>query len=99
MLYPYAQLPNEIDVVHSQIIKDKNVPGGKKVLVNFEQPVDADRGFNEARAILPTYEWINIEGFSKDQIKFFEKFMRTNAHLIFKYAAEGGMDLANPLSI
>ena len=99
MLYPYAEFPDETNVTHSEIIKDDKIPGGQKVLVNCEQPVDAVRGFNEARAVLPTYEWLNNDGFSQEQIKFFEKFMHSNAHLIFKYAAEGGMHLAKPFSV
>ncbi|KRK33851.1 hypothetical protein FC28_GL000789 [Lactobacillus crispatus DSM 20584 = JCM 1185 = ATCC 33820] len=50
-------------------------------------------GFNEARAILPTYKWLNNDGFSQEQIKFFEKFMHSNAHLIFKYAKQHKPDL------
>ena len=43
----------------------------KKVIVNFERPVE--NGFNSARCELPDYKWTVNEGYSDEEIAFFEK--------------------------
>lgn len=89
MMYPYMTLFDETEIVHSQII---NEDGQKKVIVNFEQPTE--EGFNSARCELPTYKWISIDGCSMDRIAYFEEFLKHNAHLIYKYAELGGVQIA-----
>lgn len=37
MMYPYMTLADETEIVHSQIIEENGV---KKVIVNFERPVE-----------------------------------------------------------
>ena len=62
-------LADETEIVHSQIIEENGV---KKVIVNFERPVE--NGFNSARCELPDYKWTVNEGYSDEEIAFFEKF-------------------------
>ena len=89
MMYPYMTLSDETEIVHSQFIEDKGI---KKVIVNFERPTD--NGFDSARCELPEYKWTEKEGYSDEEIAFFEKLLRSNAHLLYKYAANGGIKIA-----
>lgn len=89
MMYPYMTLSDETEIVHSQLIEDKGI---KKVIVNFERPTD--NGFDSARCELPEYKWTEKEGYSDEEIEFFEKLLHSNAHLLYKYAANGGIKIA-----
>ena len=89
MMYPYMTLSDETEIVHSQLIEDKGI---KKVIVNFERPTD--NGFDSARCELPEYKWTENEGYSDEEIAFFEKLLHSNAHLLYKYAANGGIKIA-----
>lgn len=89
MMYPYMTLADETEIVHSQIIEENNV---QKVIVHFERPTE--EGFDSARCELPTYKWILQEGYSEEEIAMFEQLLRSNAHLLYKYAANGGIQIA-----
>ena len=89
MMYPYMTLSDETEIVHSQLIEDKGI---KKVIVNFERPTD--NGFDSERCELPEYKWTEKEGYSVEEIAFFEKLLHSNAHLLYKYAANGGIKIA-----
>lgn len=89
MMYPYMSLSDETEIVHSHIIE---ADGKQKVIVNFERATE--EGFDSARCELPNYFWIEKSGYSEEEIQFFEQLLRSNAHLIFKYAANGGIQIA-----
>lgn len=89
MMYPYLTLEDETEIVHSQIINDNGI---EKVEVHFERPTE--NGFDSARCVLPEYKWLFNEGYSKEEIKFFEELLMNNAHLIYKYAKNGGIKIA-----
>ena len=89
MMYPYMTLADDTEIVHSQII-EKN--GKKKVIVNFERPTED--GFDSARCELPEYIWTEKEGYSDAEISFFEELLRNNAHLLYKSAGNGGIQIA-----
>ncbi|MDD2981495.1 MAG: hypothetical protein PHN80_16210 [Hespellia sp.] len=89
MMYPYMTLSDETEIVHSQIIEEN---GRKKVIVNFERPVE--NGFDSARCELPDYTWIERVGYTDDEIAMFEELLHTNAHLLYKYAENGGIQIA-----
>lgn len=89
MMYPYMTLADETEIVHSQIIEENGI---QKVYVNFERPTE--NGFDSARCELPTYHWLYREGYSDQEITLFEKFLHSNAHLLYKYAANGGIQIA-----
>lgn len=86
MLHPYMTFADETEVCHTQIL---DRPQGETVEVHFERPTD--NGFCTARCELPSYQWLIQDGFTPDEIAGFEDFLRANAHLIFKYAREGGI--------
>ena len=90
MMYPYLTFGDGTEVVHSQLIDDDGV---KKVIVHFERPTED--GFDSARCELPSYTWNNWEGhFSDDEKSEFEAFLHANARLIYRYAAQGGLQVA-----
>lgn len=89
MMYPYITLADETEVLHSQIIEEDGV---LKVEVHFERPTE--NGFDTARCILPSYSWIIKLGYSEEEMKFFEQFLHSNAHLLYRYAASGGVLIA-----
>ncbi len=89
MMYPYMTLADGTEIVHSQIIEEDDK---QKVIVNFERPTE--EGFDSARCELPDYKWIYKEGYSDEEIVMFEKLLKSNAHLFYRYAASGGIDIA-----
>lgn len=89
MMYPYMTLADETEIVHSQIIE---ADGIKKVIVHFKRPTE--HGFDTARCKLPDYKWILLDGYSDDEISLFEQLLRSNAHLLYKYAENGGIQIA-----
>jgi len=89
MMYPYMTLGDGTEIVHSQIIKEQDK---KKVIVHFERPTE--EGFDDARCELPEYKWTQKQGFTQDEIEFFERLLRSNAHLIYRYAENGGIQIA-----
>lgn len=90
MMYPYMTLSDETEIVHSQVIEEEE--GKQKVIVHFERPTED--GFDSARCELPEYKWILREGYSDEEIAMFEQLLRSNAHLLYKYAINGGIQIA-----
>lgn len=91
MMYPYITLADETEVVHSHVM---DVNGVHTVEVHFERPSE-ERGFDSARCVLPFYQWKFNEGFSEADIRFFDEFLHHNAHLLYRYAAQGGFTASN----
>lgn len=89
MMYPYIVLSDETEITHSQIIEED---GLQKVEVHFERPTE--NGFDSARCVLPTYQWKFHEGFSETEMEFFNEFLQHNAHLLYRYAEQGGIHCA-----
>lgn len=81
MMYPYMTLPDETEIVHSQIVIESGV---QKVIVNFERPTE--NGFDSARCELPRNTWISVVGYSSEEIKRFEEFLQDNAEDIIEKA-------------
>ena len=74
------------------ILKLLKKEGIKKVIVNFERPTED--GFDSARCELPDYKWTEREGYSDEEIALFEELLHSNAHLLYKYAENGGIQIA-----
>ena len=93
MMYHYMVLSDETEITHSHIIEENGI---KEVEVHFERPTE--NGFEMARCSLPAYKWIKREGFSNEEIQTFEQFLKYNAHLLYKYAENGGINFAESVS-
>jgi len=90
MMYPFLQLDDEVEIVHSNII---HTTSGERVRIYIEKPVQG--GFNCAECFLPEYTWENIVGFSKDDIDRFQEIIESTSHLIFRFARQGGLGNAS----
>ena len=89
MMYPYVTFLDGTLVTHSQLL---NRNGNNEVEVHFERP--KPYGFDMARCSLPSYQWIMRDGFTDEEILFYERFLLDGAHIFFKYAEAGGMNIA-----
>lgn len=87
MMYPFMTLEDETEVVHSDILDKQD-----KVKVYFERPVES--GFYSAECYLPAYEWKNIKGFKRSEIRAYQKLIESVAHIIIQLAREGGTENA-----
>ena len=84
MMYPFMTLEDKTEIVHSELLQD-----GKSVKVYIETP-DLKDGFHNATCFLPEYEWSDINGYSENEMNYFKKLIRDNAHLIMEFSQEGG---------
>ena len=85
MMYPYMTLSDGTEIVHSHLIDGER----PKVIVHFERPTD--EGFDSARCELPDYNWTLREGYTDEELDMFRQLLASNAHLLYKYAASGGI--------
>lgn len=86
MMYPYMTLNDNTEITHSQMLDNG------RVKVYIETPVCG--GFHNATCYLPDYEWTQINGYSDEQMQFFVKLVKNNAHLIMEFAKDGGFENA-----
>lgn len=85
MLYPFMTLNDNTEIVHSESLQKD---GKEQVEVRIEKPVYD--GFHSASCWLPDYKWENIDGFSDEEIKYFQDYLASVAHIIMQLAREGG---------
>ncbi len=83
-MYPFMTLDDKTEIVHSDMQKDGSVR------VYIEKP-DAKDGFHHATCYLPEYRWDDVYGFSADEMKNYQEFVESTAHLILEFAEEGGV--------
>ena len=87
MMYPFMTLDDQTEIVHSEMYDDGTVK------VYMEKP-DANDGFHSAYCRLPGYQWTDIIGFNEDEIARYREILESTAHLILRFAQEGGFDHA-----
>jgi len=87
MMYPFMQLQDKTEIVHSDLLD------GDRVKVYFEKPVEG--GFHSAVCYLPEYMWEDIDGFSDAEISKYKEILESTAHLIMEFAQEGGFENAS----
>ena len=90
MLYPFLTLPDETEIVHSEVIQQD---GRECVKVCIEQPVEG--GFHSAVCWLPDYSWEKIHGFSQEEINHLQALLQNLAHIIIELARDGGFEGAS----
>ncbi len=90
MMYPFLQLDDKTEIVHSDIIPAEK---GECVKVYIEKPVFG--GFHSATCYLPDYRWENVDGFREADIEKFQEIIESTAHLIFRFAKQGGLGNAS----
>ena len=84
MMYPFMTLPDDTEIVHSEMKSDG------RVKVYIETP-DAKDGFHHAVCWLPAYEWTDIDGYSEKEMEHWRDLILKNAHLIMEFSTEGGV--------
>ena len=87
MMYPFLQLDDNTEIVHSEML-----PNGE-VKVYVEKPDEKDC-FHNAYCYLPSYRWENIFGFSVEEIAKYQSIIESVAHLIIEFSQCGGFDHA-----
>lgn len=73
MLFFFGTLMDNIVVTCSNQIR---MGDQENVVVHFERPVY--NGFDTARYVLPDHRWLFMEGYSADEIHYFEKYIKQN---------------------
>ena len=74
--YPFLTLNDNTKIIHSEV-RIKKAVNGK---------------IRSASCWLPDYRWENIVGFSEVEIKYFQGYLETIAHIIMQLAREGGFE-------
>lgn len=87
MMYAFMTLADKTEIVHSEMRPDGTVK------VYLERP-DTALGFCHATCYLPAYQWEDVEGFSAQEIAYYQEVIASTAHLILRFAQEGGLDHA-----
>lgn len=87
MMYPFLTLDDSAEIVHSEMRPD----GAVRVYV--EKPDERDC-FHSGSCIIPGYRWENVSGFTQAELSRYEEVIRSTAHLILRFAQEGGFDSA-----
>ena len=86
MMYPFLQLEDGTEIVHSEMKADG------RVKVYIEKPVEG--GFHSATCYLPAYQWSAIDGFNAVEISKLQDIVESTAHLIIRFSQEGGFENA-----
>ena len=87
MTYAFLTLNDDTEIAHSELKEDGTV----KVYVETPD----EMGFRSACCVLPQYEWQCVHRYSLAEIRYLEEVLRSTAHLIMRFAAEGGFDSAD----
>lgn len=87
MMYPFMSLDDQTEITHSEMRADGTVK------VYIEKPVY--QGFHSVECYLPEYTWKNNEGFSDEEMKYYDEFVHSVAHIIIELSQTGGFDNAS----
>ena len=82
MIYPFVELADKTEIVHSEMKPDG------RVMVCIEKPIEG--GFKSAVCWLPKYEWEDIDGYSEAEIEELQHKIENWSHLIMQFSQEGG---------
>ncbi len=87
MMHKFMELNDGTQIVHSDALYDDK--GNEYVKVYMEKPVQL--GFKSAYCFLPEYRWEKIDGFEENEIDQLKEIIQSTAHLIIKFARQGGL--------
>ena len=88
MMYPFLTMDDGTEIVHSQMLDQG------KVKVYIEKP-DAKDGFHHATCFLPEYRWVDIFGFTQEEIARYQRVIENSANLIIEFSKDGGFQNAS----
>lgn len=84
MMYPFLTLDDDTEIVHSEMLADH------RVKVYLEKPKEG--GFHHATCYLPGYQWVDVSGFSEQEMARYQEVLESTAHLILRFSQEGGFE-------
>ncbi len=84
MMYPFLTMDDDTEITHSEMREDGSVK------VYIETPDEKD-GFHDVTCLLPQYRWLDVHGYSKEELEHFGEIVRNNAHLILEFSQKGGV--------
>ncbi len=84
MIYPFMTLNDKTEIVHSEMKPDGSVK------VYMETP-DEKLCFKHATCYLPSYQWEDVTGYTSEEIAYFQEVIESTAHLILRFAQDGGV--------
>ena len=87
MMYPFLTLDDQTEIVHSEMMPDG------RVKVYVETPNDKDC-FHHGTCYLPDYQWVDIFGYSSEDIARYQEIIESAAHLSMQFSKEGGFENA-----
>ena len=87
MMYPFMTLQDGTEIVHSEVLENG------RVKVYAEKPDEKD-GFHDVTCYLPDYAWGPVHGFSEEEMEQIRDTVERTAHLIMRFAADGGVEHA-----
>ena len=90
MMYPFMQLDDNTEIVHSDYIIEEDK---EYVKVYIEKPIVG--GFKNVFCYLPEYRWEDNVGFSESEIAKYQEILETTAHLIIRFSKEKGFENAS----
>jgi len=88
MMYPFMQLDDGAEIVHSEFLENSTVK------VYIEKP-DAKDCFHDMTVYLPSYEITSINGFSEEEKNKYMEVVRSTANLIMEFVKNGGFENAS----
>ncbi|MFI3212510.1 MAG: hypothetical protein R3Y24_04130 [Eubacteriales bacterium] len=90
MMYPFMQLDDNTEIVHSDYIIEADK---EFVKVYIEKPIED--GFKNIVCYLPEYRWEKNNGFSEKEIDKYREILESTAHLIIRFSKERGFENAS----
>ena len=87
MMYPFMTLNDNTEITHSEMKEDGSVK------VYIETPIHM--GFKSIECFLPKYDWKNNNGYSEEELKYYDEYIHSLSHIIMQLATEGGFDNAS----
>lgn len=84
MLMPYCTIGNDVEVTHTPLDATGHT------LVHIEVP-DEVYCFKVMECLIPSYKVSGVVGMTDAEINYYVDFCKHNAHLLLKYAKEGGI--------
>ena len=85
MMYPFLTLDDNTEIVPLRAAARSAGEG-------LYRKADEKDCFHYATCYLPAYRWVDVNGFTEDEIRHYQEILESTAHLIIKFSAEGGFD-------
>lgn len=82
MMYNYIKLDDDTQIAYSNILDDQTVQ------ISVERPIDG--GFQSATCFLPQCRWVEVEGFTRQELARLADIVKSNSPLICRLARDAG---------